>query len=49
MADGERTVADVTLDIVEIGGNGNRAEGFRELEIELVDGDEDDLKTLAAR
>ena len=46
VADGDRAVADVTLDIVEIVGNGSGAEGFRELEIELIDGDESDLKRL---
>ncbi len=45
VADGDRAVADVTLDSVEIAGNGTP--GFRELEIELVDGDSDDLARLA--
>jgi CHAD domain-containing protein len=46
VTDGERAVADVTLDNVSVVGNGAGRHGFDELEIELVDGDERDLKRL---
>ncbi len=46
VADGGRAVADVTLDTVHVVGNGATRHGFDELEIELVDGDERDLKRL---
>ena len=42
----ERPIADVTIDAVDILDAGHSAGGFRELEIELVDGDDDDLERL---
>ncbi|MGZ4334042.1 MAG: CHAD domain-containing protein [Gaiellaceae bacterium] len=44
--DGERPVADITLDAVDILDAGRSAGGFTEIEIELVDGDDDDLRRL---
>ena len=44
--DGERPVADVTIDIVDVLDAGHSAGGFRELEVELVDGDDADLDRL---
>jgi len=46
VVDGERQVADVVIDAVDILDAGHSAGGFRELEIELVDGDETDLERL---
>jgi CHAD domain-containing protein len=46
VVDGSRAVADVTLDVVDVLENGRTADRFAELEVELVDGDEDDLKQL---
>ena len=40
VADGERSLADVTFDAVDILDNGHAAGNFAELEVELVDGDE---------
>jgi CHAD domain-containing protein len=47
VADDERSIADVTLDVVEVLDDDQATGGFNELEIELVDGDEKDLKELA--
>jgi CHAD domain-containing protein len=47
--DGERRVADVTVDRVDVLDAGRAAGGFVELEVELVDGDEADLDRLARR
>ena len=44
---GERSLADVVLDSVEVLGDGRAGEAFVELEVELVDGDEDDLDRLS--
>jgi CHAD domain-containing protein len=44
--DGERRIADVTVDRVDILDAGRSAGGFSELEIELVEGGEDDLERL---
>jgi CHAD domain-containing protein len=44
--DGERPVADVTVDVVDILDAGRSAGGFTEVEVELVGGDEADLKRL---
>jgi len=44
--DGERALADVTVDTVDVLDAGRAAGGFAEIEIELVDGDEADLKRL---
>jgi CHAD domain-containing protein len=49
VADGERSLADVTLDAVDILDNGHAAGNFTELEVELVDGDDDDLDRLARK
>jgi CHAD domain-containing protein len=46
VADGDRSIADVTLDVVDVLDDGQATSGFSELEIELVDGDENDLKEL---
>jgi CHAD domain-containing protein len=43
---GERSLADVTLDSVDVLDAGHLAGGFAELEVELVDGDESDLDRL---
>ncbi len=44
--DGERRIAEVTIDKVDILDAGRSAGGFSELEVELVDGDERDLERL---
>ena len=49
VADGERSLADVTFDAVDILDNGHAAGSFAELEVELVDGDDADLDRLARR
>ena len=49
VADGERSLADVTLDAVDILDNGHAAGNFTELEVELVDGNDDDLDRLARK
>jgi CHAD domain-containing protein/adenylate cyclase class IV len=49
VADGERSLADVTLDIVEVLDGGKSAGSFVELEVELVDGDDDDLRRLSRK
>lgn len=46
VGDDGRQIADVTLDTVEILEEGQSAGGFAELEVELLDGDEDDLERL---
>jgi CHAD domain-containing protein len=47
--DGERRVADVTVDRVDVLDAGKSAGGFVEVEVELVDGDEADLERLGRR
>jgi CHAD domain-containing protein len=47
VADGERELADVTVDSVDILDGGRSAGAFAELEVELVDGDESDLQRLS--
>ena len=47
VADGERALADVTVDAVEVLDAGRTAGSFVELEVELVDGDEADLRRLS--
>ena len=42
-----RAAADVTVDEVDVLDNGSRVQGFVEVEIELVDGDDADLDRLA--
>ena len=49
VAEGERSLADVTFDAVDILDNGHAAGSFSELEVELVDGDDGDLDRLARR
>jgi CHAD domain-containing protein len=49
VADGERSLADVTFDAVDILDNGHAAGSFAELEVELVDGDDADLDRLSRR
>ncbi len=49
VAEGERSLADVTLDAVDILDNGHAAGNFTELEVELVDGNDDDLDRLARK
>ena len=44
--DGDRRIADVTVDAVDVLEDGASAGGFVELEAELVDGDEGDLERL---
>ena len=44
---GERSLADVLLDSVDVLGEGHAADGFAEIEVELVDGDEADLDRLS--
>lgn len=46
VADNGRTLADVTLDSVAVLDAGRSAGAFAEIEIELVDGDDDDLERL---
>ena len=45
---GERSLADVVLDSVKVLGEGHVGDAFDEIEVELVDGDEDDLDRLSA-
>lgn len=47
VADGDRTLADVTVDAVEMLDGGRSAGSFSELEVELVDGGDDDLRHLS--
>lgn len=47
VADGEHEVAEVTLDAVDVLDGQRQAGAFRELEIELLEGDDDDLERLA--
>jgi len=47
VADGDRAVADVTIDAVEVLDGGRSAGSFTELEVELVDGADDDLRQLS--
>jgi CHAD domain-containing protein len=47
--DGDRTLADAVLDEVEALDRNGDASRFRELEVELVDGDEDDLGVLGRK
>jgi CHAD domain-containing protein/phosphohistidine phosphatase SixA len=47
VADGDRPLADVTVDAVDVLDHGRPAGGFTELEVELVDGDEADLIRLS--
>ena len=46
VADGERALADVTVDAVDVLDAGRSAGGFVELEAELVDGGSDDLERI---
>ena len=46
VADDGRTIADVTLDSVAVLDAGRSVGAFAEIEIELVDGDDDDLERL---
>jgi CHAD domain-containing protein len=46
VAEDGRAVADVTVDSVDVLDAGRSAGGFAEIEIELVDGDDDDLERL---
>lgn len=46
VVEGDRPIADVTLDRVDILDAGRSAGGFSEVEIELVEGDEADLESL---
>jgi CHAD domain-containing protein len=46
VADNGRTIADVTLDSVAVLDAGRSAGAFAEIEIELVDGEDDDLERL---
>jgi CHAD domain-containing protein len=46
VADNGRTIADVTLDSVAVLDAGRSAGSFAEIEIELVDGEDDDLERL---
>lgn len=47
VGDGERALADVTVDAVDVLDAGRSAGSFVELEVELVDGDEADLQRLS--
>jgi CHAD domain-containing protein/adenylate cyclase class IV len=47
--DGERRVAEVTVDNVDVLDAGRAAGGFAEVEIELLDGDDADLERLGRR
>jgi CHAD domain-containing protein/adenylate cyclase class IV len=49
VADGDKALADVTVDAVEVLDNGRSAGAFVELEVELVDGDDRDLQRLSRR
>jgi CHAD domain-containing protein/adenylate cyclase class IV len=49
VADGDRHLADVTVDAVEILDAGHAAGGFTEIEVELADGEERDLDRLEKR
>jgi CHAD domain-containing protein len=44
--DGDRSVAEVTVDAVDVLDGGRSAPGFVELEVELIDGGESDLERL---
>ncbi len=46
VADGVRALADVTLDSVDVLDAGRTTAHFEEIEVELVEGDEDDLERL---
>jgi CHAD domain-containing protein/adenylate cyclase class IV len=46
VANGDRALADVTVDAVSVLEGQRQTGAFRELEVELVDGDEDDLDRL---
>lgn len=46
VTDGSRAVADVTLDLVDVLDDGRPTGTFAELEVELVEGGEDDLERL---
>jgi CHAD domain-containing protein len=47
VADGEHELAEVTLDAVDVLDGQRQAGAFRELEIELLEGDDDDLDRLS--
>ena len=47
VADGDRSLADVTVDVVEVLDDARSAGTFAEIEVELIDGDEDDLRRLS--
>jgi CHAD domain-containing protein/adenylate cyclase class IV len=47
VADGQRSLADVTIDSVEVLDGGKSAGSFVELEVELIDGDDGDLRRLS--
>jgi CHAD domain-containing protein len=49
ITDDGRSIADVTVDVVEILDAGHAAGGFTEIEIELVDGEDGDLARLGRR
>ena len=49
VADNGRTIADVTLDSVAVLDAGRSAGAFAEIEIELVDGEDDDLERLGRK
>ena len=44
---GERPLADVVLDAVDVLGEGHSEDGFAEIEVELIEGDEADLARLS--
>lgn len=44
---GERPLADVVVDAVDVLDDGHEAEGFSEIEVELIEGDEGDLDRLS--
>jgi|tagenome__1003787_1003787.scaffolds.fasta_scaffold20907111_1 CHAD domain-containing protein len=46
VGDGTRALADVTLDVVDVLDAGRATGHFVEIEVELVEGDEDDLKRI---
>ncbi len=45
--DGERPVADVVIDAVDVLDDGHATSGFSEIEVELIEGDEGDLDRLS--
>ena len=49
VVDGDRAVAEVTVDNVDVLDAGRAAGGFAEVEVELLDGDEADLERLGRR